>query len=644
MARCLRAFHWAEEPLNAEVPYVGDDVIVPDSDVDDSPYTKAKRNRRREAIGQRYLLGHIPFILTASLRGPFDTKSGWVAPWGKIKACGRNQRASTITRNHTEVNDTREAIRPKSEILGLESVAQAYVEDDTIRYDADNEDDTFEEMNDERTHLDSQREHLDDAHGKYAGNSHEKLYIRNIDENISNASNKNFQRLVKCNDIRSSRRAEKDFSANDRKRKVDIGWLKGANVLKRPRHRHLEHSSPSPVAGFIRDPETTLQLTEKSNEGHLIQGREITFPTREELSPDGLINGHARSVLDGNLDFHDTPSSSSENSFQFRKTNRKSWSQQESIPRCQQVEEEGVATKMKAGSPERDTEALEPTGAFHPRPTSSISISSSKLHGSDLDILNEPGRVSSPDPLSEDFRPHHEHKNPPELYQDSAENATKLSEAEVIAVDFQNEKIIQASITSLEHVISPREFASHGLFQPATSPAEPVVDKNGIILAQVCHFNDRSFPQPQSSRVQNKSTDLPHDSKELDVLPTPLAMSASWADSFKTPVMYPQIPVLSNATLIGSDAPTLEELALPTLSPWLAVDAEHQIPDVGSTSESHSFLDEEDSTVNDVHVGDPCINDAECTPLPSNVEGSFPCASLPTSMKSKALSHLYRPP
>lgn len=43
---------------------------------------KLARQKRREAIGQRYLAGRgAPFIMSAQLKGPFDKTSGWKNPW-----------------------------------------------------------------------------------------------------------------------------------------------------------------------------------------------------------------------------------------------------------------------------------------------------------------------------------------------------------------------------------------------------------------------------------------------------------------------------------------------------------------------------------------------------------------------------------
>lgn len=50
--------------------------------IGESEEEKLARQKRREAIGQRYLAGRgAPFIMSAQLKGPFDKSSGWRNPW-----------------------------------------------------------------------------------------------------------------------------------------------------------------------------------------------------------------------------------------------------------------------------------------------------------------------------------------------------------------------------------------------------------------------------------------------------------------------------------------------------------------------------------------------------------------------------------
>jgi hypothetical protein len=82
LIRCICP--WTNERLNNSAPQLPEKIIVEGSDEEDSPILKAERQRRREAIGQRYLRGHAPFIESAQLRGPFTRESGWKNPWKNI--------------------------------------------------------------------------------------------------------------------------------------------------------------------------------------------------------------------------------------------------------------------------------------------------------------------------------------------------------------------------------------------------------------------------------------------------------------------------------------------------------------------------------------------------------------------------------
>ncbi|EGR44569.1 uncharacterized protein TRIREDRAFT_112052 [Trichoderma reesei QM6a] len=63
------------------------EAVLPPEDVffegsEDEDYENAAERRKRyEAAGQKFLSGSVPFLLSASLKGPFDEASGWVNPW-----------------------------------------------------------------------------------------------------------------------------------------------------------------------------------------------------------------------------------------------------------------------------------------------------------------------------------------------------------------------------------------------------------------------------------------------------------------------------------------------------------------------------------------------------------------------------------
>lgn len=272
MARCLSTYHWAKDPLNGEVPYQNADVLVEDSDIYDSPSTKAERIRRREAIGRRYLLGYVPLIQTASLRGPFDSKSGWVSPWKGIQRRGKAQK-STRTRDEFEAISNREAPTTESETLRAHDTTEAHVDedvdndiddehndDDAMHYDADNEDENFEQTSDEERCLPDHWEHVDIGRVENTHISHGERQSLNNNDSVSNSPKKYFERQIRCKSTRSPAGAEQVLSQNGKKRQVDMSWLKGANTQKRSRYEVLEHLSPTPAAGFIREDDRGRQI------------------------------------------------------------------------------------------------------------------------------------------------------------------------------------------------------------------------------------------------------------------------------------------------------------------------------------------------------------------------------------------------
>lgn len=72
-----------------------DGLLGSDNELDE-PARAAKR-RRIEKLGESYLQGKPPFILSASLRGPFD--DGWVDPWRKT---GKQKYSSTHKKNSVQ--------------------------------------------------------------------------------------------------------------------------------------------------------------------------------------------------------------------------------------------------------------------------------------------------------------------------------------------------------------------------------------------------------------------------------------------------------------------------------------------------------------------------------------------------------------
>ena len=75
----------ALSPLSLSPPQpTWDEIILQGSSEDDSPTVRVAKRKRREALGQEYLRGRPPLLLTAGLRGRFDDK--WNNPWTKVRS------------------------------------------------------------------------------------------------------------------------------------------------------------------------------------------------------------------------------------------------------------------------------------------------------------------------------------------------------------------------------------------------------------------------------------------------------------------------------------------------------------------------------------------------------------------------------
>ncbi|KAL2011047.1 hypothetical protein VTN00DRAFT_3765 [Thermoascus crustaceus] len=106
-------FHRPTSPLCLEPlsPTESDpDGLLGSDDELDKP-TRAAKRRRIEKLGECYLQGKPPFILSASLRGPFD--DGWVNPWRKT----RKQKSSLTHKKsiHRETNVPDRIVIPETD-------------------------------------------------------------------------------------------------------------------------------------------------------------------------------------------------------------------------------------------------------------------------------------------------------------------------------------------------------------------------------------------------------------------------------------------------------------------------------------------------------------------------------------------------
>ncbi|KAJ4306673.1 hypothetical protein N0V88_000037 [Collariella sp. IMI 366227] len=83
----LHPEHHGDELVYCEAQNNPDDILYHGSDNEDYS-SPAERRRRCEEQAHRFLEGKPLFLLSASLRGPFDKKSGWTNPWRSKSAPG----------------------------------------------------------------------------------------------------------------------------------------------------------------------------------------------------------------------------------------------------------------------------------------------------------------------------------------------------------------------------------------------------------------------------------------------------------------------------------------------------------------------------------------------------------------------------
>src|SRR5271163_2052329 len=86
-------------PLEAEPLPLTKDVVCyyESSDPDVDANQRAAKKRRIERLGERYLRGAGLYIMTATLKGPFN--NGWQNPWATKK---QNQKIATGKRKRTK--------------------------------------------------------------------------------------------------------------------------------------------------------------------------------------------------------------------------------------------------------------------------------------------------------------------------------------------------------------------------------------------------------------------------------------------------------------------------------------------------------------------------------------------------------------
>ncbi|KAM0247526.1 hypothetical protein ACHAP5_003975 [Fusarium lateritium] len=140
------ALGWGEDTIYCEATCDPEDIIYEGSD-DEKYDSPEERKRRYEAAGQRFLDGKTPLLLTALLKGPFESKStGWLNPWRSKHQDGTKRtrtspgklaRSAKIRRNisipETVQPNSLECHLPSPESLNPSEVeAHPYLEEDEL--------------------------------------------------------------------------------------------------------------------------------------------------------------------------------------------------------------------------------------------------------------------------------------------------------------------------------------------------------------------------------------------------------------------------------------------------------------------------------------------------------------------------------
>ncbi|KEY70353.1 hypothetical protein S7711_06827 [Stachybotrys chartarum IBT 7711] len=185
---------------------------------EDGIYSSPKSRRLcYEAAGQRFLEGQLPFLLSTTLKGPFDKASGWVNPW---RTKSRPQRDSDIKHSAS-------------------SIKLGEVPEDGLR--------SIEEA--EVAIPDSMDCHLPSPQSlKQAFTSEEHPYLAHDEVSVVHTWRNGIQNQQPEDDILPWPSAVQRFM--HKRKSNNSGWLK-SNSSKR-RKTGLRHSQSSPVRGSLR--------------------------------------------------------------------------------------------------------------------------------------------------------------------------------------------------------------------------------------------------------------------------------------------------------------------------------------------------------------------------------------------------------
>lgn len=132
----VEAVAWDNQTIYCEATCDPQDVYYDGSE--DEDYDDPKNRRLRyEIAGRRFLDGQEPFLLSTSLRGPFDKESGWINPWRsqnrtvhtsdcKLKGTSHMSKRRKKGRGHVEPKQSLDCLLPSPESLKQAQVTGAH--------------------------------------------------------------------------------------------------------------------------------------------------------------------------------------------------------------------------------------------------------------------------------------------------------------------------------------------------------------------------------------------------------------------------------------------------------------------------------------------------------------------------------------
>ncbi|KAE8453414.1 hypothetical protein EG329_010275 [Mollisiaceae sp. DMI_Dod_QoI] len=228
-----------DEPYYCTPAINPDDIICAGSDTEETPEEILQKRLRYEAQARRYMRGHRPVILSASLRGPCSKESGWVNPWSRPTRRKHGSQTKSGEVMHTRANSLRKYSAPD---LGYENPAEVLAWQARVG--------AVESIIDEEEHIDF-HQMREDAYGEEPGfvstQGDQSTKLSRVARSAARPEDSLINFYTKTPQVG----ADANVNGNGTKRAIDLEWLKGSYVSKRARWDGPAVSSPTPTPHYI---------------------------------------------------------------------------------------------------------------------------------------------------------------------------------------------------------------------------------------------------------------------------------------------------------------------------------------------------------------------------------------------------------